>query len=65
MAAQLHKTGDVNSKEVAERGAPAIAIGIPIKPMPADYGKEKGGDGEIREEEEEGKEGKAPASEAQ
>lgn len=53
MAAQLHKTGDVNSKEVAERGAPAIAIGIPIKPMPADYGKEKGGDGEIMEEEEE------------
>ena len=49
MAEQLHKTGDVHSKKVAKHGAPALAVGIPIKPMPADYGKEEE-DGEIRED---------------
>ena len=49
MAAQLHETGDVHSKKVAKHGAPALAVGIPIKPMPADYGKEEE-DGEIRED---------------
>ena len=49
MAGQLRETGDVHSKKVAKHGAPALAVGIPIKPMPADYGKEDG-DGEIRED---------------
>lgn len=50
MAGQLRETGDVHSKKVAKHGAPALAVGIPIKPMPADYGKEEEEGGEIRED---------------